>query len=111
MDTQIKTLWLADLESGLIPQGQGRLGYKQERCFLGVLCDIAVREGVLTKHQEGDEIWIYASEDEEFLYGLPPEVRDWAGIPLDETVYDLIEINDSSAFDFTEVAKLIRERL
>jgi hypothetical protein len=116
MNEPIKIEWLADLEGGLIPQGRGQLGTNKERCCLGVLCDIAVKHGVIkSKNIEGN--WIY-NDDEELV--LPPEVIKWAGLnsciaELDTRIVfnkvkciTLADLNDEG-MDFPSIAKVIRE--
>lgn len=111
MNPEIKAEWIANLESGNIAQGQGYLGnLNGKRCCLGVLCDIAVKHGVIPMPR------IVA--DHHFRYGdyetMPPhEVYDWAGI---NTVIDvdlissLVKMNDRE-YPFSEIAQVIREKL
>ncbi|HEY4832468.1 MAG TPA: hypothetical protein VIH61_07925, partial [Waddliaceae bacterium] len=48
MNKKIKKQWLKELRSGEWVQGRGKLMDNQDRaCCLGVLCDIAVREGII----------------------------------------------------------------
>jgi hypothetical protein len=60
--------WVAALRSGKIKQTRGQLGRESgSRCCLGVLCDLAVEEGVITKYRFNEGV-------------LPKEVIKWSGI-------------------------------
>lgn len=53
MNTDIIQEWIADLESGEIEQGRGALAIDdgtghRSYCCLGVLCEIAVRHGIIS---------------------------------------------------------------
>lgn len=95
MNKDIKAKWLNDLRSGDIEQIKSKLGDSDGRCCLGVLCDIAVREGAIPEAyvsaldgtrwylNDLDELddngnWKYEAHGE---YGLlPVPVMRWAGL-------------------------------
>lgn len=110
MNPDVKVKWLNLLRSGKYAQGHGQLGVdplytdeegtKPERCCLGVLCEVAVEEGVIQKKVNPYGNVIYGvnlddpnvskdthtgSDYEAAQYYLPTPVRTWAG--LDPEVY------------------------
>lgn len=114
--------WVEALESGNYSQGSGYLSKKnafgkQVYCCLGVLCDLAVKEGVIpepSQHPDDASVRIYNL----WSASLPPEVRDWAGMSDGNPYVDLPDpdlpsaslafLNDTSRYDFNSIAALIR---
>src|ERR1700728_845952 len=110
---KIRKQWVAALRSGQYKQGIGALvtlGDKYDRfCCLGVLCDMAVRAGVI-------ESPIVIGLEENLAYGLdlatgalPQEVVDWVGINTcagDFEGSDLAWLNDKGK-KFKTIAKII----
>jgi len=108
MDPRIKALWIGRLRSPDVEeQGSNQLGYRvggvEMRCCLGVLCDIAVEEGVIGRKEvsdpQGDFVsYMYGDTDDPdaptdirqgFNYTLaqhylPVQVRTWAGFDSSE---------------------------
>lgn len=86
MNPEIKKIWLDALRSGEYKQGDGVLAKtvewdeKPRYCCLGVLCDIAAKQGVpIEITPPKDEVfneWEFDNETE----SLPESVREWAGI-------------------------------
>lgn len=78
MNRAIKERWIAALRGGDYRQGHGVLRSSgNEYCCLGVLCELAVQEGVIPEPQP------WSHDPERYVYGedtvLPPaEVTDWA---------------------------------
>ena len=81
MNRHIAKEWTARLRSGITRQTRKHLGRNDgSRCCLGVLCDMAVEEGIIrfprpfrpSKTQRGCLVFAGAR------HNLPPEVRDWA---------------------------------
>lgn len=123
MNPEIKEIWLNKLENENIPQTTSRLGTTDgERCCLGVLCDIAVEQGIIPT-----PVASYPTDDNSTLvYGegegseqavLPKVVAEWSGVnprgdfnvnnlgvPKDA----LSSLNDSGA-TFPQIAAIIRE--
>jgi hypothetical protein len=130
MDKKIKDEWVKRLESGKIKQATGNLAIGETRCCLGVLCDIAVEQGLITKKTTGEElgeptyddiddseiVWYYDGSDEI----LPESVRQWAGLDDDSPAVEignltvkskrLADINDEGS-TFKEIAELIKKQL
>lgn len=56
MDQEVKKVWVERLRSGL-PQGRQALNYNDEKfCCLGVLCEIGVERGILTRVENVDDM-------------------------------------------------------
>ncbi len=93
MKQDIKERWLAALRSGEYPQAEGYLAVAAMRegehrpvgfCCLGVLCEIAVADGVVERElMLGGDHFLYSNEGSE----LPSEVMRWAG--LDQAIPDV----------------------
>jgi hypothetical protein len=128
MDPRIKALWVHELRDGGHEQGAGVLRRLEpdkanpEYCCLGILCEIAVREGVIEPPVPGHEdhietVFYYGGEDTNLL---PRVVMKWAGLYVDDPKVDahsigrdevyLAGLNDAGV-PFTEIAQLIEEQL
>jgi hypothetical protein len=115
MNPEIRARWCAALRSGNYRQGQKMLRAGDSYCCLGVLCDLAVRAGILgepvllTTGDEDEQWWYYDSRCDY----LPGAVKEWAGLPdsnpevrfRGEKTW-LAEINDSGC-TFAEIADVI----
>lgn len=76
MNADVKARWLAALRSGEYQQGQDALRLNGKFCCLGVLCDLAAKDGVgkwdLSLHfNDGDSVADDVPTD---------KVREWAGL-------------------------------
>lgn len=71
MNVKVKWLWIKALRSGKFKQGQGQLCIKQgtarRHCCLGVLEELAISAGIITKY----DIW---------QGHLDSSVKRWAGL-------------------------------
>lgn len=108
--------WVRVLRSGKYKQGYGLLHYQRgetERfCCLGVLCDLAVKKGIISKddvdsHAVGSTI-VFSYQSEET--GLPPDVTNWIG--LNDSIGSmkkgiLASKNDTRKYSFERIADLI----
>jgi hypothetical protein len=115
MRADIATKWIDRLRNGNIPQTSDALGTKDgERCCLGVLCDIAVEDGIIAKPTEFDGEPALKYADHWSI--LPDAVMQWAGMASDtgslrntDSVYsdkELTELNDTG-MPFSEIADVI----
>ena len=113
MNKVIKQKWIAALRSGEYKQGKGQLhNSKGEFCCLGVLCDLAVKEGVVQK-TAGDSDLHYDGA----TLTPPPSVQKWAGSDLSCLDIDTVvgieeeyytELNDDGdSLTFDQIADLI----
>lgn len=131
MDQTIKAQWTAALRSGEYKQGRAVLARDGKFCCLGVLCDLAVKAGVVTSDAEtGYEDGRIAYGQEDAVFGLPAEVREWVGLDVDDPEVEykregddeadegnLSNLNDGSpsahraSLTFAEIADLIDAQL
>lgn len=123
MNTDIKTRWIAALRSGDYEQGYTLLNSNGKFCCLGVLCELAVDDGVVTAKDEpisGNPGMRYTALGDVYdssITTLPWTVRNWAGLtsgdPMvgDERSYTLTQWNDEIQADFNEIADLIEKNL
>lgn len=108
--------WIAALTSGEYVQGTGYMCKNGKHCCLGVLGELAVEDGIVTKQQGANGMAYggtgYGSDDSH----LEPVRRivDWAGLPDSNPMVDgqrLSVWNDEVQLSFDEIAALIREHL
>jgi len=142
MKQDIKEKWLNALRSGEYLQGKDSLQPAPNTfCCLGVLCDIAIKEGAVNnghwiEADEGngfkfasgmlsDEADFYRQSYEEEEDGeLPRTVRRWAEVDscnpqvlvtINEEGHQkqlsLAELNDTWNYDFKKIADLIEKQL
>lgn len=137
MNPEIKDRWLEKLESGEYDQTSGELRNDEGYCCLGVLCEVAVEDGVIERGEEVGYLTAYAGyysskSDVPFIENstLPKEVVEWAGledrnptVPFSAgcdgdcddyecmTDLELSELNDGEHLNFVEIATYIRENL
>jgi hypothetical protein len=128
MDQRVKQLWVDELRNGGHEQGTGYLKRQHpgndtpEYCCLGILCEIAVREGVIAPAvASAFEAWvdtIYSYEGGENKL-LPRDVQRWAGLEGADVKVELTDdegprflagINDTG-IPFTVIADLIEKQL
>lgn len=123
MNPEIKTRWVAALRSGKYKQGRRVLNRNdQEFCCLGVLCELAVEDGIVTKvpfHPEGATTPMdYRgptdpnSDNDRNTTLVPDAVQQWAGVRLNPGVNGrpLSSMNDNG-MDFNTIADYIEEYL
>ncbi len=113
---QIRIAWLNALESGKYRQGNGALSIKtsgkhREYCCLGVLCELAAKEGVVKKNVRKDVGSCTGYGEDDKTYYLPKEVKQWAGLKSDQGAYSntTLAIQNDDGKSFKEIAKLIRK--
>jgi len=125
MNSDIKTRWLKALRSGDFKQGTAQLKRTDDSyCCLGVLCNIAVSEGVCEEkiiHDDGRTFISFGKGNSTSETILPLVVMEWAGIedsdPAVNIVVDglkyrttLAELNDAGE-SFDSIADLIETNL
>lgn len=118
MKEEIKDKWLQALRSGSYSQAKYALHTEGgEFCCLGVLCDLAVKEGVIPspEPQKVSGYWKYNRDTK----NLPLEVMKWAGVrhPAGEFVQvegskrkeALVSLNDFLGKSFSQIANIIED--
>lgn len=114
MDERIKKLWVDALRSGEYKQGTGALCTTSfgivEHCCLGVLCELAIEDGVSLPKFERNNHVLFDGMDAT----LPESVVDWADLDCENPEVDgalsLAEYNDDGS-SFFRIADLIEENL
>lgn len=83
-EEKIRRRWVKALRSGKYKQGRNNLrSLHNEFCCLGVLCELAVKEGVIPEAIKKPANYNYLNEG-----GYPPEkVKRWAGLNFSQGVY------------------------
>ena len=114
MNQDIKAKWVTALRSGKYTRGKEFLQRNGRYCCLGVLCDIAASENVVTAAKLGNIV-----NYDNMRHVLPTAVLKWADIKtpfvyLDNPVKgwtSLTGLNDSSSATFAEIADVIETQL
>lgn len=106
MREDIKQRWVAALRSGKYCQTRGylRSPFGEKYCCLGVLTDIAEKDGIQVE-------WDFAV--------TPGNVAEWAGLDSRDPLLELEDgthiscsgVNDDLGLDFNRIADLIEENL
>ena len=94
----VRKKWIAALRSGKYEQGRDQLRSGKEYCCLGVLCDLAVKNGVISRFIGKDGL-------------LPRKVQKWAALSTDDGNYStnkLTNLNDNGK-SFEEIADVIEK--
>jgi hypothetical protein len=121
VNQDIKSRWVAALRSGEFPQGGSALNKNGKFCCLGVLCELAVHDGVIESLEWMKNSVGYRSPGSigRVETGiLPVDVTYWAGLAggdpwvygADGLLHHLSIINDDGV-PFTVIANLIEEQL
>ncbi len=116
MNPAIRDRWTAALRSGEYRQGHGRLRDEDgTACCMGVLCDLAARDGIVTPVLQADFGWWVYDSSADFL---PASVQKWAGLTDDSPLVvasdgeefrerTLAELNDDLLWSFAQIADAI----
>jgi hypothetical protein len=120
MKKNIADRWIAQLRNGEIKQWVGSLGVSNgARCCLGVLCDIAIKDGIIDPPtlipdtDDTDDV-PYTLEYGQYVGQLPSAVQKWAGMHSTDGSFrlntegntSLTTLNDHG-MTFAEIADLI----
>lgn len=125
MNPAVKAAWVEALRSGEYQQTNGKLRDDKGFCCLGVLCDLAVKEGIGTWDTEpriSYEITFISSSDPSHWSGtmLTDEVVRWAGLVDQDPIVPvpagngnrmvtLSWLNDDTGATFAEIADAIEK--
>lgn len=118
MKKEIKEQWIAALTSGEYQQTVGALANRDAEgatsyCCLGVLCDLAVKAGVIEEPEVNEDYRRLNYDGEEAV--LPPSVQVWAGTDdrgnnPDGPDLGLASKNDRGS-SFSEISAIISRNL
>lgn len=105
INSDIKKKWVSALRSGKFKQGRHSLHRKGKYCAMGVLCKIAMEEGVIDEVPSAPY--------------LPLKVYNWAGlgdlsvkadvlnIGTDKVEFHVVDLNDELKLPFWQIANII----
>lgn len=117
MKSDVKKLWLEALRSGEYEQGRSALANtNDEYCCLGVLCQLAVNNGVPIKVKKVQSGLGPVKSYDDAKYLLPQSVQEWAGLESSNPVVqgdigtNLADMNDRR-YSFDAIARVIEEEL
>lgn len=126
MNPEVKDKWTKALRSGEYPQTDSCLKDDKGFCCLGVLTDLAIKDGVIGPWFQLDDdtnSWAVVSTDEGVSWDetaiLPYQVAQWAGLdsrnpmvfaPGEEYSSPISDPNDSGV-PFSKIADIIEEQL
>lgn len=138
MNEQIKARWLEKLRSGDYKQTPGQLGFvddigQESYCCLGVLCEIAVEDGIVTRQVDRGGSIYYSDTNpteasEAQMHVLTEGVVEWSGVDSsnpeldtigfnvevddeERTYASLSELNDYAGYNFSAIADFIEAKL
>lgn len=112
MKPEIKEKWLTALKSGKYIQGTKKLSNHGKHCCLGVLCELAVEAGIISKEVNLEEPIRFGTS----CNYLSDEVMSWSGLRNDSGLFakedgrcrSLSRINDTECDGkYTSVIPLI----
>lgn len=123
MNPRVKALWLERLRSGQYQQGRVNLrNADDEFCCLGILCEIAVEEGVIpapSLSPEDSPVYRYGNRGR--ITSLPDEVSEWSGVARWGGLFNTVRINSYSydnlahmnddGIPFAKIADVIEKEL
>lgn len=113
MNPEVKEKWLEALRSGEYKQGrtmlkQGQSPDNLKYCCIGVLCELAAKDGVIDNSVKSSFDPIYSFNEKECL--IPDEVARWAGLKTLRTTSGstLYQLNDFGK-SFSDISDVIEE--
>lgn len=113
MKPEIKAKWVQALRSGEYKQGNFYLRRNDEFCCLGVLCDIALKDGLTLEVKKDPDNGVYHYNESSGL--LPHIVLQWSGLDIRNPKIDeemnLVVLNDDSKMGFSQIADKIEKQL
>lgn len=119
MVPEVKALWVEKLRNGGLSQSTGYLNDGEGFCCLGVLCEVAIEQGVPVVKTEPNDEGPGVNYDGCAEY-LPDRVCEWAGLDFDpevshandegDVVSDkLSALNDDDRWSFAQIATAIEQ--
>jgi hypothetical protein len=121
VNAEVRERWLAKLRSGDYAQGRGGLrsdatGDAVAYCCLGVLCEVAREDDVVTliTHEPSDYYVAAGDSSDENGGYLPKVVAAWAGLGSINPIVNgvsLSDYNDIRHYSFEAIADLVERYL
>ena len=120
---EVRELWVKTLLSGEYEQGTDYLQKDGKFCCLGVLCEIAVKKGVIPEPMLRRDVREFGEgfrDVESLFYGygehdnkeLPKIVRDWVGLGTGNGAYvdgNCLAHNNDNGYSFKQIAEIIQK--
>jgi hypothetical protein len=98
--------WVKALRSGKYKQVKNYLATDKGYCCLGVLCEVAIKQGIKLKRDSSGTSGIVIYDDQ--ISDLPTRIRKHVGLaPKD--VGELIGLNDIAGKSFEQIADYIEK--
>lgn len=123
MNPEVKEKLLKALRSGRFTKGKNCLAQQKHsgeylHCFFGVICELAVEEGVVSRVEGRTRIGYEGEGDPDIGWSYPPSsVRQWAGfgdslfLEFDGRIQNVIILNDAYTLSFQQLADMVEEQL
>lgn len=110
MDAEIAKLWTDALESGKYKQGRLFLSKDDAYCCLGVLCEVAIKNGIALEICEDRGVKVYDGA----CAAVPDSILKWSGMRRsDGFIFNdgccLANLNDIDRLSFEEIAVVIKK--
>lgn len=108
MKIEIARIWANAARSKEFKQGKGYLDKDNTLCILGLLCQIAIIQGVCDVQEAKKSLYSYDKQ----LGRLPVSVQEWAGMSgqcgeIKGEFVNLTWYNDHGDYTFPELAEII----
>jgi len=102
--------WISALRCGKYKQAKWRLQTTKGYCCLGVLCALALEEGIITKYKAPTETSEAFFEDS--FVSLPESVREWVGLRNHSGKWGVVSeslayLNDQQDYTFEQIADVL----
>lgn len=112
MKKDVMEQWVSLLRSGEFRQTTTYLENRQGNCCLGVLCNLALVNGICDNTLLDDELQINFFDENSG--GLPNSVMEWSGIQnvlayISSLGRSLATLNDMDKLDFNQIADIIEK--
>ena len=126
MNPEIKAKWVAALRSGEYQQGRANLRNRAEEfCCLGVLCDLAAKEGLGSWDADRrDDAYVWPNQEANLGYDVtlfPVGIKKWAGLGVVDGglgpqvivngSLQALAIHNDDGRSFAQIADAIEEQL
>jgi hypothetical protein len=106
--------WVEALRSRKFKQTYYKLSDGEKYCCLGVLCELAVEDGIIKKRFQDEEV-VYYGKGKNYVEALLPNlVQKWAGLSTSDGDFkisgrdkSLTFLNDLDKKSFSEIATVI----
>lgn len=108
MNPEVKAKWLVELRSGKYKQGRVYLNQGGNYCCIGVLCEIAEKEGLIVADRTKDRVKYGDIE-----CSLPKTLKSWSGVEglVDVKSGTCLAVMNDAGVSFNDIADIIEKQL